>query len=502
LEYDSSVFFILHSQFAILPIGVISMASTLQLPRSAPEAQGIASSAILAFVEAAEQNIHHLHSLMLLRHGHVVAEGWWSPYAPEHPHMLYSLSKSFTATAIGLAVAEGRLSVDDPVLSFFPEEAPAEVSANLAAMRVRHLLSMSTGHATDIMPALFNQPDRDWVKGFLSQPVEHAPGSHFAYNSGASYMLSAIVQRLTGMTLLDYLRPRLLAPLGIEQATWEACPRGVNVGGWGLSITTDAIARFGQLYLQKGIWQGQRILTEAWIDAASTFQSDNSSNTNPDWMQGYGYQFWLCRHNAYRGDGAFGQFCLIIPEQDAVLAITAGVGDMQAVLDLVWQHLLPAFEPAQLPVNPVAAQRLSHTLGQLALPPITGQASSPVAAQVTGKTYVFPPNDGQVETMLFNFEPQGCAFMVRDDRGEHQIDCGANTWRLGRTTLDMHGPQPVAASGAWLADDTYVMRLCYYETPYSATLTWRFVEDRILCDYEANVSFGPTRLPTLGGRLT
>ncbi len=222
------------------------------LSRSTPEAQGIPSAAILAFVRAAEQQELELHSFMLLRHGQVVGEGWWNPFGPDDLHHLYSLSKSFTSTAVGFATGEGRLSVEDTVLSFFPDDAPEQVHANLAAMRVRHLLSMSTGHDKDSMEALFEQPEGNWVRGFLAAPVEHEPGTHFVYNSGATYMLSAIVQKLTGLTLLDYLRPRLLTPLAIEQATWQSDPRGINVGGWGLSITTEAIARFGQLYLQHG----------------------------------------------------------------------------------------------------------------------------------------------------------------------------------------------------------------------------------------------------------
>ena len=200
--------------------------STETLPRSTPEAQGIPSAAITAFLAAVEQHDCGLHSLMLLRHGHVVAEGWWSPYPPSAPHILYSLSKSFTSTAIGLAVAEGRLSVDDPVLGFFSAEAPRKPSANLAAMRIRHLLSMSTGHDHDTTEYLWKRRDGDWPRAFLTRPVAYAPATHFLYNTGASYMLSAIIQRVTGQTLLEYLRPRLFEPLGIEGATWQTCPRG------------------------------------------------------------------------------------------------------------------------------------------------------------------------------------------------------------------------------------------------------------------------------------
>src|SRR5205823_4256206 len=198
------------------------------LPRSSPEAQGLASSAILAFVEAADRDIDALHSVMLVRHGHVVAEGWWAPYDPQAPHALYSLSKSFTSTAVGLAVAEGKLSVDDLVLKYFPEDAPAQPSANLRAMRLSDLLRLSTGHQAE--PRRGN--DQPWTRSFLAQPVPFKPGTHFLYNTSATYMLSAVVQEVTGQTVIDYLRPRLFEPLGIDRPTWEASPQGVTAGGY------------------------------------------------------------------------------------------------------------------------------------------------------------------------------------------------------------------------------------------------------------------------------
>lgn len=212
-----------------LATGVAAMASD-SLPRSTPETQGIPSSAILAFVEAAERDIDALHGFVLVRHGYVVAQGWWKPYGPEIPHQLFSLSKSFTSTAVGLAIEEGLLNLDDPVLSFFPDDAPAEPSDNLKGMRIRQLLSMSTGHGEDTTGSLFEREDGNWIAAFLAQPVSHKPGTHFLYNSGATFMLSAIVQKVTGMTVLDYLRPRLFEPLGIENPTWETNPQGIDVG--------------------------------------------------------------------------------------------------------------------------------------------------------------------------------------------------------------------------------------------------------------------------------
>ena len=474
------------------------------LKRSSPEAQGIASSAILAFVEAADRDIDSLHSLMLLRHGKVVAEGWWAPYAPELPHMLFSLSKSFTSSAIGLAVAEGLLTVDDRVLSFFPDEAPAEVSENLAAMRVRDLLTMTTGHGEDTVDHLRDSADDNWARAFLARPVQYAPGTHFLYNSGASYMLSAIIQKLTGQTLLEYLTPRLLEPLGIRDATWETCPRGINTGGWGLNIKTEDIARFGQMYLQKGTWHVKRILSEAWIEEATAYHSDNrgnDTNQNVDWQQGYGYHFWRCRHNAYRGDGAFGQYCLVMPDQDAVLAITSGVENMQSVLDLVWEHLLPAMQDAALPEDAAAEQQLRDKLASLALAPQAGQASSPAEAKVSGRRFVFDANEQGIESISFDFDEQGCVYTVRDAAGEHHIQCGRGAWVKGSTRLETGAPMPVAASFAWLADDTLALKLCYYETPFCPTVTCRFTDEDVTYEFRSNVAFGVKERPQLAGRL-
>jgi CubicO group peptidase (beta-lactamase class C family) len=303
----------------------------------------------------------------------VVAEGYWAPSQANDPHILFSLSKSFTSTAIGMLVADGRLSVDDPVLQHFPDEAPTDPGESLRQMQVRHLLTMSTGHDVDATPRV-RQGGPAWRRSFLALPVEHEPGTHFVYNSAATYMLSAIVQRLTGQRLVEFLGPRLFEPLGIDAPTWETSPEGIDAGGWGLSARTVDIARFGQLYLQHGTWRGQQLVPREWVAVATSFQVSNaaSGTTNPDWQQGYGYQFWRCRHGAYRGDGAFGQFCLVLSEQETVLAITGGVADMQSVLNLVWQHLLPALGSEPLPEDADGAGRLADRLASLRMAPVAG----------------------------------------------------------------------------------------------------------------------------------
>ena len=367
---------------------------------------------------------------------------------------------------------------------------------------------MSTGHAEDTTRYLHEEKDGDWVKAFLARPVEYEPGTHFLYNSGATYMLSAIVQKLSGLKVVDYLRPRLFEPLGIENPTWETCPRGINTGGWGLNIKTEDIARFGQLYLQKGMWHGQRLVPAAWIEEATARQVSNGSNPDSDWEQGYGYQFWRCRHNAYRGDGAFGQYCLVMPDQDAVLAITSGVSDMQAVLNVIWARLLPAMSSAPLPAAEQAQAALDRKLAALSLSPQPGPAASAVAAHVTDKRYVFPANDQGLKSIAFAFGAKGCTLTVSDQECEQQILCGAGVWSLGTTRLSGidprrnpgDAPSRIAASGAWTAEDTYVAKIYVYETPFCLTLTSRFTEDKVLFDAAVNVSFGPVQRPQLIGQ--
>ncbi len=476
------------------------LAIETKLRRTTPETQGISARAILGFVDAVDREIRHLHGFMLLRHGAVVADGWWSPYAPERPHMLFSLSKSFTSTAVGLAVAEGRLTVDDKVIDFFPDDLPHRISPNLAAMRVRHLLSMSTGHAEDTTGPMVNRRDGNWAREFLRRSVKYAPGTHFLYNTGATYMLSAIVQQLTGLGLVDYLRPRLFDPLGIDYAVWETCPRGIATGGFGLSVKLDAIARFGQLYLQNGMWEGRQLVPAEWIAEATRSHIDNRPNENIDWIQGYGYQFWRCRHNIYRGDGAFGQYCIVMPEQDAVLAINSGVTNMQAVLDLVWDHLLPAMGTGALPADAAADEQLQARLAALAIPPQAGAADSPTAASVSGCTYRFEKNDQRIADFTLTFGNDGATFSLKEGRRRHNLRLGHGVWAEGKPiAFGRTEPGPVYGSGGWIDANTYVVAMCFVETPFCPTITLKFDGDRVEYTYRNNVAFGPTEQPTLIG---
>ncbi|HUA66725.1 MAG TPA: serine hydrolase [Alphaproteobacteria bacterium] len=362
---------------ALLAIGATTLAADTNdskyagtpLPRSTPEAQGISSKAINQFIQDADQ-INTLHSFMLVRHGCVIAEAWWKPEAPGKPHVLWSLSKSFNSTAIGLAIAEGKLNLDDHVLKFFPDDAPPDPSDNLKALTVRDLLTMSGGQATEPKAG----KDGPTVKTFLAHPFVYKPGTHFLYNTMGAYTLSAIVTKVTGQTTLEYLKPRLFEPLGIKDPRWDSSQEGYSFGGYGLFLCTEDIAKFGQLYLQKGKWNGRQLIPEKWVAEATSKQVENDteqfhSNIGIDWRQGYGFQFWRCTHNAFRGDGAHGQLCVVIPDKDAVVAITANTGNFAGEMNAIWTDLYPAFQSGALPDNSSAVAQLAQATAALVAHP-------------------------------------------------------------------------------------------------------------------------------------
>ena len=339
---------------------------TTTFPRSSPSALGIDASGVDALVRALESTPDvEPHGLVLLRHGQVAAEGWWDPYSADRPHLLYSLSKSFTAAAVGIAAHEGLLDLDSAVISHFPELDHEVLDQRTRRMTLRNLLAMASGHRAETLDRALAIDPENTVRGFLLLPPDEEPGSVFAYNQPCTYTLAEIVRRVSGGTLVEYLRPRLLDPLGIDQLSWKRDSVG-ELGYSGCYTTTESVAKLGQLYLQRGVWDGVRILDEDWIDSATRTQVANPDEENPDWAQGYGYQFWMARHG-FRGDGAYGQFCVVLPEHDVVLAITGQSIDMQAVLDAVWEHLLPA-------IDRPGPDTTDAALPGLALPPVAGGA--------------------------------------------------------------------------------------------------------------------------------
>jgi len=460
------------------------------LPRSTPEEQGMSSAGISMFLEAIKQSKQEFHSLMILRHGHVVAEGWWAPYSSEHRQQLYSLSKSFTGTAIGLAVSEGLLSVDDPIIKFFPEYLPVQVSDNLASLKIRHLLSMSVGHGKDSILILEASPAGvPWEKTFLSLPVVFKPGSQFMYNSGASFMLSAIIKKVTGQPAHEYLKPRLYDPLNITNTTWGANWEGINMGASHLRMPTEDIAKFGQLYLQKGLWNGKQVISPEWVAAASAKQIENGHNDS-SWGYGYGYQFWLNPPGGYRADGAFGQFSMVLPGLDAVVAITSESIDTKTAMQIVWDVLLPEMKANSLPADKEAHKTLVKELKALKYDPPQLTSKSPLAEKISGKEFMLDKNPFNAKSVTFDFMGGNCIFTLKEEgKPDIVITNGINHWiRKGNLKPSAHSlfslrridfDSIVAASYGWQNENTLLLSWRYIETVHSDSFACTFEGGKI-----------------------
>jgi CubicO group peptidase (beta-lactamase class C family) len=461
------------------------------LPRSTPVGQQADPAAILAFLDAVESRPDiEMHSLMVVRHGQVIAEGWWAPYGADRRHFLYSLSKSFTSTAAGFARAEGLLDLDDPVVKHFPEFEADITDPRSRAIRVRHVAAMASGHNRDMRgEALDRDPDEP-VRGFLLIPPDQEPGTLFEYSQPCTYTLASIVQRNSGLSLTEYLRPRLFDPLGIGPVGWQTWPPGRQQGFSGLFARTEDIAKLGLLYLQGGRWDGRQLLPADWVAQATTQQVANPDRENPDWRQGYGFQFWMSRHG-YRGDGAFGQFCVVLPEQDTVVAITAATWDMQAVLDALWDHLLPGLGQ---PGDPTRQEELTARLAGLALPACPAGSAPTAAGADPGAPYRVVRVGGELATTLdsVSVEPRGGGWVVTLAEADNAVTFGADagSWTVSVPDTGHGGTIPVAASGGWTdsvsrkGGGALRLEVIFLETPHrmdielstadgTATAAWR-----------------------------
>jgi CubicO group peptidase (beta-lactamase class C family) len=466
------------------------------LPRSAAAAQQVDPAAVLAFVDAVEADpAIELHSLMVVRHGHVAAEGWWAPHTPERTRLLYSLSKSFTATALGFALAESRFGLDDTVISHFPELDREITDPRSRSVTLRHLASMASGHNRDMRQEALSGDPREPVRGFLLVPPDEEPGTLFAYSQPCTYTLAAVIQRAAGMQLTEYLRPRLFDPLGIGEVGWLTWPPGREQGFSGLFARTEDVAKLGQLYLQHGRWGEVQLLGEGYVEQATSRQVDTPNEGNVDWRQGYGFGFWMSRHG-YRGDGGFGQFCVVLPEQDAVVAITAGTEAMQAVLDNLWQHLLPGLGTGR--PDDAAQQKLDQRLAGLSLPALVAKPSPPRWQDWTGRS--FPVASGAEDvaaapltSVELRNRDRGLEITIAEPANALTFSVGAGDW-LVSAPRDRHGDTiPVAASGGWLDDHTARVEVIFLESPHRMD---------IACSLPAWTAEAAWRqVPLVGGRL-
>ena len=465
-----------------------------------PEAVGIRSEDILSYIEALESSQTEMHGLMIMRHGKLCTQGWWAPFGPNVRHGLQSHTKTYAATAVGIAYTEGILKLDERIIDIFPEDAPEEPSENLKLLTVRDVLCMGCG--MDTMP----WPSEDWIKQFLHTPVNHKPGTTYMYNSTGSTLLGAIVRKKTGLGLHDYLTPRLFNKIGIDPQNlrWMRMPDGMEVGGGGLFATTEDNFRLMKLYADGGMWEGERILAEDYVKLAVSCQNDSASEAkvNPpatDNFLGYGFQIWMCQpKGAYRADGAMGQFTIVLPEQDMIIGITetaAGAHWAQSTLDITWDFAAKVTSCDVLPENQEAYTALKRKLSRLNIGNPPCQPFSPLAKQVSGNTYelisgTFTPFAGNfmngqgpdnIRQFSLDFDVYGCIWNLETVSGRKESvrisTSGTRFSNLLGTSEDVN--QLYLCDGWWPEEDAFEMHCRWVETCLEDTYVLKFDGDHI-----------------------
>ena len=475
-----------------------------EFPRTTPEAVGIPSASIEWLLDRLEEGWTEPHGLMIMRHGKVCAEGWWAPYASGIRHGLQSHTKTYAATAVGIAYTEGLLKLTDRIVDIFADEIPENPSENLKKLTVRDVLCMGCG--MDTMP----RPSKDWIREFLATPVNHVPGTTFMYNSTGSTFLGAIVRKLTGLGLHDYLKPRLFDKIGIdaENLRWITMPDGMEIGGGGLFATTEDNLRLMKLYADGGVWEGERILAEDYVKLATSKQNDSATEraVNPpaeDNFVGYGFQIWMCRpKGVYRADGAMGQFTIVFPERDMLLAITenasgsTGGAMPQKALDTIWEWLdsLPRAETETLPEDPEASAHLARRMQMLALPAPRRSPESPLQEKINGSTYAVTDGyfaladagmvrfmsgedrPGGAKALSLTFAENACTLTCLVDGKPQSLTAAMDGTRLRNELPGM--PSIALCSGCWEADNVFRLRLRMVETCNETSITFTFSGDQ------------------------
>lgn len=465
-----------------------------------PENHGLSSKALMDFFTRMVQLDLQVNSLMLLQDGKATAQFWREPYRRDSVQLLYSLSKSVTSIAVGIAWENGFLDLQDKVISFFPDKLPEKVSVNLEKLTIHHLLSMSTGHQDNIYSTV--AAEEDWVKTFLSLDILNDPGIYYLYNTHATYMLSAIIERATGQDLVGFLMPRLFEPLGIAKPSWETCPKGIIAGGMGLSLTTESVAKFGQMLLNKGTYNNQRIVSEKYIALATMEQSDNRSTTDRiDSAQGYGYQFHLCRRGAFRGDGAFGQLCFVAPKENIVIAATSSfksMNQLQTLLDLVYEYIIDNLNNATIPIVDNDASILEQQLSSMKSSFADSQLLLDDIFDINNDSYEMDDNPHKLNKISFyrSGELLEVEFCYEDEGNNKIVPFNlfqpVHTHDIFVKDLRQHRQQ-VITYATWLDQITLKLTMVYIETPYVVTYTLRFLNQSLYLHYNWNLSFSPIK---------
>lgn len=451
-----------------------------------PQSVGVSAKVVNDFFKYAKEKGLDYHSLMVIRNGKVAVEWFNAPFDKETTHSMYSVSKSFTSTAIGFAVCEGLISLENKVLDFFPEYTPKHPDDRFEKLTVHNLLRMSSGK----QPSFLSDKGKvDWIEDFIDSPWVFEPGEKFLYINENIYMLSAIINRATGMTMREYLRPRLFEPLGIDVPFWETDGNGIEAGGWGVYLKTEDLAKFMLCYLKDGKYKGEQVIPKEWVRLATSKQIDNSNNRpGTDASYGYGYCFWLDHLGGFRADGMFSQFGVAFPEYNAVVVVNSSITVEQDGLDGIFKHFPKAFQeadestplnltvpvPPVLSEHPVKEQEIQDRYIKFRKKLLLNLVGFQVSVLPLAVTYMMTDKAGNIDMVKFDFNGEECTFRWSEGDEHNKIILGMDGhYRYSTMTLGQISFK-VCSNASWIDDETLLVSIRPIQTVGKRNLLFSF----------------------------
>lgn len=466
---------------AIVLMASVCANATYKLPRIAPSSVGIEPRQLtLLYDSLLTSDLTELHHLMVVVDGKVAGEIHPTPFKAEHRHTLYSVSKTFAAVAVGLAIEDGLLTVDDELTKFFPE-----YSGTIKGIKIKDVLTMRSGFKTE---GGMRNSQTDWVDYYLSRPLVATPGTKYSYDSIETYLLSAVVQQVTGKDILTLLNERVFNPMGIDDVEWELCPKGIVTGGWGIYMTAEAQAMFGQLLLQRGKWNGRQLVSAEWVDEMMTVRVVRKAND-------YGYQIWLCEYpGAWRADGAFGQYIIIVPQKNMVVVLNqCSRSKGWPERGNIWNTVVKNAQGCAIEADPDELAALKEYVSSASLPLLKGDADNANAKKFNGKEYKLEKNKLGWKSIKLNFSDGKFILDVVDEQGKTSaIEMGYGNWAESQLAGYPHysigakgrftgitGPFYTGACYAWTADNTLSAKIHYTNWITSLKLDFSFTPNGI-----------------------
>lgn len=455
-----------------------------------PEAVGISSESVQKLMDIFNENNLYMHSFLMIRHGQIAAEGYWAPFTKESKHRMYSSTKSFVAGAIGLLYDEGKLDLNDPVHTFFPEFPPQSLHPFIRETTVRDLLTMSSPHTTT-----YSFHMDEWVKSFFETAPKRPGGTVFRYDTSATYILDVIVERLTGQPFIEYMKDKMLREVGFSEDAWcVKAPDGYSWGGSGLLCTTLDMARYAYILLKNGNVNGKQLLSEAYVRQATAKQVATSHCRLQPNSYGYGYQIWRHRDTAFAFNGMGNQIAICYPEEDFIFVCTAdnqGNGySYKLIYDTVYHEIVKKLSPEVLPENPAAFEKMQETISGLSLLLPEGKADSLMQKEVNGAVYKLEENPMGIEKLSVSFGEEGGVLRYTNERGDKEIPFGLGVYKEGKFPETHYSGDTIGtpkgsgyrifSAGVWPSENNLVIRVNAMDDYYgNLTITLGFRDDKI-----------------------